>query len=70
MDWPATAAHGMAHAEAGILFEGALVDLLVQSIIAEVAGVAAIAIVPHSGPSRRNSISAIRKTAQYRAIRK
>jgi hypothetical protein len=67
---PATAAHGMAHADAGTFFKGASVDLLAQSIIAEAAGVAAIAIVSQRGPSRTSNISAIRKKAEHRTIRK
>jgi hypothetical protein len=66
---PATAAQGMAQADGGIFLAGFCLDSLAQSIIADAAGVAAIAIVSQSGPSRTSNISAIRKKAEYRKIR-
>jgi hypothetical protein len=60
---PATATHGMAQADAGAFLTGAPADLLVQSIIADAAGGAAIAIVSQSGPSRTSNITAKTKNA-------
>ena len=45
---PATATHGMAQADAGAFLMGAPADLPAQSIIADAAGGAAIAIVSQS----------------------
>ena len=59
---PATATHGMAQADAGAFLMGAP-DLLAQSIIADAAGGAAIAIVSQSGPSRTSNITARTKNA-------
>lgn len=61
----------MAQADGGIFLAGFCLDSLAQSIIADAAGVAAIAIaiVSQSGPSRTSNISAIRKKAEYRKIR-
>jgi len=60
---PATATHGMAQADAGAFLTGAPADLLAQSIIADAAGGAAIAIVSQSGPSRTSNITARTKNA-------
>ena len=60
---PATATHGMAQADAGAFLMGAPADLLAQSIIADAAGGAAIAIVSQSGPSRTSNITARTKNA-------
>lgn len=60
---PATATHGMAQADAGAFLTGVPADLLVQSIIADAAGGAAIAIVSQSGPSRTSNITAKTKNA-------
>jgi hypothetical protein len=53
----------MAQADAGAVLMGAPADLLAQSIIAEAAGGAAIAIVSQSGPSRTSNITARAKNA-------
>ena len=60
---PATATHGMAQADAGAYLMGAPADLLAQSIIADAAGGAAIAMVSQSGPSRTSNITAKTKNA-------
>ena len=62
---PATATHGIAQADAGAFLMGAPADLLAQSIIADAAGGAAIAIaiVSQSGPSRTSNITARTKNA-------
>jgi len=60
---PATAAHGIAQAETASFLLGEPVDSLAQSIIADVAGVAAIATVSQSGPSRTSNITARTKNA-------
>ena len=65
---PATATHGMAQADAGTFLIGAPADLLAQSIIADAAGGAAIAIVSQSGPSRTSNITARTKNAMERNI--
>jgi hypothetical protein len=65
---PATATHGMAQADAGVFLMGAPADLLAQSIIADAAGGAAIAIVSQSGPSRTSNITARTKNAMKRSI--
>jgi hypothetical protein len=48
----------MAQAEAGIFFSGVLSRVLAQSIGVDAAGVAAVAIVSQSGPSRTSIITA------------
>ncbi|MDY0969128.1 hypothetical protein [Sphingomonas sp. CFBP9021] len=53
----------MAQADAGAFLMGAPADLLAQSIIADAAGGAAIAIVSQSGPSRISNITARTKNA-------
>jgi len=65
---PATATHGMAQADAGAFLMGAPGDLLAQSIIADAAGGAAIAIVSQSGPSRTSNITARTTNAMERKI--
>jgi len=59
----ATATHGMAQADAGAFLMGAPGALLAQSIIADAAGGAAIAIVSQSGPSRTSNITARTRNA-------
>lgn len=54
---PETATHDIAHADSGSFVVGASFDALVQSIVADATGVAAISIVSQSGPSRTNSIT-------------
>ena len=65
---PATATHGRAQADAGAFLMGAPADLLAQSIIADAAGGAAIAIVSQGGPSRTSNITARTKNAMERNI--
>jgi hypothetical protein len=63
---PGTAAHGIAQADSGIFLARASIGVLAQSIVADVTGVAAIAIVSQSGPSLTNSIKARMTNAALR----
>ncbi|WP_271300938.1 hypothetical protein [Sphingomonas sp. CV7422] len=67
---PGIAAHGMAQAEGGIFLVGAWPGVSAQSIVADAIGVAAIAIVSHSGPSLTSIITARTTIAAVRAKRK
>ncbi|GAA0659875.1 hypothetical protein GCM10009102_05420 [Sphingomonas insulae] len=64
---PGIAAHGMAQAEGGIFLFGTWFGVFAQSIAADATGVAAIAIVSQSGPSRTSIITARTTIAAVRA---
>jgi hypothetical protein len=66
---PGMAAQGKAQVPSGVCFSEDLVGLLAQSIISDAAGVAAIAAVSQSGPSRTSSSAIRRASAMPRTSR-